>query len=78
MAINQTKLEGLIRAAFPEAEFELKDLVGDEDHYHLTIRSPEFQGKNKVQQHQMVYKGLGSIVGTTLHALSLETATKDL
>ena len=30
--------------------------VGDEDHYQVTILSSEFQGKSKIQQHQMVYQ----------------------
>jgi len=40
--------------------------------------SAAFQGKSRVQQHQMVYEALGGRMGGVLHALALTTqARKD-
>jgi stress-induced morphogen len=63
----------LIKAALPDAEVTIQDLVGDRDHYAVTVKSASFEGKTKIQQHQMVYKALGDHMGTTLHAMSLTT-----
>lgn len=66
---------GLIKAALPDAEVTIQDLVGDRDHYAVTVKSAAFEGKTKIQQHQMVYKALEDHMGSTLHAMSLTTLT---
>ena len=73
MAISQEKLEAILRTGFPDGEILINDLVGDQDHYRATITSEAFEGKSRLQQHQMVYKVLGGLMGTTLHALTLNT-----
>lgn len=73
MSLPACKLESLLRETFPKAEIQIHDLVGDEDHYQVTILSSEFQGKSKIQQHQMVYQALKGKMGQELHALSLKT-----
>ena len=70
-------LTELIKKKLPDAEFEIKDLRGDDNHYHATIKSNKFKGLNKVQQHQLVYDAIGNHMGTTLHALMLTTITKE-
>jgi acid stress-induced BolA-like protein IbaG/YrbA len=37
--------------------------------------SAAFEGKNMVQQHQLVYQALGSRMGNEIHALSMRTFT---
>ncbi len=66
-----------IKKAIPDAEVTIKDLAGDGDHYSATVISSAFEGMNKVKQHQMVYASLQGHMGTTLHALALETKTPD-
>jgi stress-induced morphogen len=65
----------LIKAALPDADVTIQDLVGDRDHYAVTVTSRAFANHTKIQQHQMVYKALGTHMGTTLHAMSLTTIT---
>ncbi len=67
----------MIRAAFPDAQIEMKDLAGDDNHWAATVRSAAFKGKSRVQQHQMVYAALEGNMGGVLHALQLTTAAKD-
>ncbi|HVY85025.1 MAG TPA: BolA family transcriptional regulator [Caulobacterales bacterium] len=74
MAIGARELEDLLRAAFPDASVDIIDLAGDGDHYKAVIRSSAFAGKSRVAQHQMVYAALQGRMGSTLHALALETA----
>ena len=48
-------------------------LRGDNNHYHAKIKSKSFKGLSKIKQHQLVYKALGTHMGSTLHALMLTT-----
>lgn len=65
-----------IRTALPDAEITLEDLAGDDDHWKVLVKSAAFAGKSRVQQHQMVYAAFGRDMGTTLHALALETRVR--
>ena len=75
MAAND--IEAMIRAAIPDAQIEIRDLAGDGDHYAARVVSASFAGLNRVKQHQLVYRALGSRMGAELHALQLETAAPD-
>lgn len=77
MAIEQQALHALLDEAFPESDIEIVDLAGDGDHYKAIIASASFTGKNRVQQHQMVYAALKGKMGGELHALALETKIKN-
>ncbi|WP_406645200.1 BolA family transcriptional regulator [Aliisedimentitalea scapharcae] len=44
---------------------------GGESHFNVRIRAAGFAGKSRVQQHRMVHKALGEIVGR-IHALALD------
>ncbi len=77
MGMKGSEIEAMIRAAFPDAQIEMKDLAGDDNHWAATVRSAAFAGKSRVQQHQMVYAALQGNMGGVLHALQLTTAAKD-
>lgn len=73
MAMDAGEIERRIKAALPDAIVELRDLAGDGDHWAATVISEAFRGKSRVQQHQLVNAAFGEDMGTTLHALSLQT-----
>lgn len=73
MAMEAAQIESLIKEAFPTSTVEIQDLAGDGDHYAATVVAEEFRGKNRVQQHQMVYAALKGRMGGELHALALTT-----
>ncbi|HUX80229.1 MAG TPA: BolA family transcriptional regulator [Alphaproteobacteria bacterium] len=73
MAMSSDQITAFLQKAFPDALIELKDLVGDNDHFEVIITSKAFRDKTRIQQHQMVYEALQGHMGTTLHALSLKT-----
>lgn len=77
MAMDAAEIERLIKAALPDASVEIEDLRGDGDHYAASVVSAAFNGKNRIQQHQMVYKALKGNMGDALHALALKTATPE-
>jgi stress-induced morphogen len=73
MPMQAGDIERLIKEALPDAKVEIKDLAGDGDHYAATVISSAFNGKSRVQQHQMVYSALQGRMGGVLHALALTT-----
>jgi acid stress-induced BolA-like protein IbaG/YrbA len=53
------------------------EVSGDGHHFEAVIVSALFRGKNKVQQHQVVYKALGDRMREEIHALSMRTLTPE-
>lgn len=49
----------------------------DGQHFEAVVVSPQFAGKNMVQQHQLVYQALGDRMRQEIHALSLRTFTPE-
>ncbi len=76
MAIKQEEIHKLLKEGFPEADIEISDLAGDDNHFAAKIKSSRFKGKTRVQQHQMVYASLKGKMGNELHALALTTEEK--
>ncbi|MBU53912.1 MAG: BolA family transcriptional regulator [Deltaproteobacteria bacterium] len=52
-------------------------VVGDGHHFEAIIVSEQFVGKNRVQQHQLVYGALGDRMREEIHALSMKTFTPE-
>ncbi|MGH1480454.1 MAG: BolA family protein [Geminicoccales bacterium] len=73
MAMTAEDIKSLILEALPAAEVDIQDLAGDGNHYQATVTAPDFEGKSRVQQHQLVYRALGDRMGGELHALALTT-----
>jgi stress-induced morphogen len=76
MATKQEEIHKLLKEGFPDADIEINDLAGDDNHYAAKIKSSKFKGKTRVQQHQMVYASLKGKMGNELHALALTTEEK--
>ena len=51
------------------------EVIGDGQHFQAVIVSLAFEGKNRVQRHQLVYKALGERMREEIHALSMQTLT---
>ena len=49
----------------------------DGQHFEAVVVSPQFTGRNKVQQHQLVYSALGDRMRSEIHALAMHTFTPD-
>ena len=73
MSLKLEEIKTLIKQSIPDAEIDIQDLAGDENHYSATIKSKVFTGKTKIEQHKLVYKALKGRMGNELHALQLNT-----
>ena len=76
MALPVEEIKRLIKETIPDASIEIKDLMGDNNHYSATIESELFNNLNKIEQHKLVYKSLKGKMGNELHALSITTKGK--
>ena len=74
-----------LEIAFEPVELFLKDQSklhagheGAKDgkgHFDVTIVSPAFAGKNRIERHRMVYDALGSLLESDIHALRIKAFT---
>ena len=46
MSLKLEEIKILIKKAIPDAEINIQDLAGDENHYSATIKSKIFTGKS--------------------------------
>ncbi len=51
------------------------EVIGDGQHFQALIVSREFEGRSRVQRHQLVYAALGERMREEIHALSMRTLT---
>ena len=76
MALKAEEIKKYILETIPDASIEIKDLMGDNNHYSAIIKSKIFKGMSKIEQHKKVHKSLKGKMGNELHALSLTTGEK--
>jgi acid stress-induced BolA-like protein IbaG/YrbA len=50
---------------------------GDGAHFEAVVVCAAFEGKSRVQRHQLVYGALGDRMREEIHALSMRTLTPD-
>lgn len=74
MAIEIDTLQKMLADGLPGADIKIEDVRGDGEYYAADISYEGFVGKNRVQQHQMVYQALQGKMGGELHALQLNTS----
>ena len=67
------EIKNWIAAGMPEADIAV--LGDDGAHFEARVVSSEFEGKNTVQRHRLVYTALGDRMGREIHALGLKTLT---
>jgi stress-induced morphogen len=65
-----------IESALPGADVRVGTFSGD-DHFEALVVAPQFAGKTRVEQHQMVYAALDGLIGGAMHALALKTRTPE-
>ena len=72
--VEAEELEERIRKGLPNvSHLVLTDLTGTKDHWEALVVSEAFNGKNRIEQHQMVYSALGELMAGPVHALALKT-----
>ncbi len=73
--ISPEQVQTMIQEKLSNAEVKV---IGDGQHFEAIIVSPDFAGKSRVKQHQIVYAALqAELASETIHALSLKTYTPE-
>jgi len=67
------QVQARIQAAFPGDLVRLGS--SDGRHFDLLVVSAQFEGKTRVEQHQLIYQSLGNAMEGPIHALSIQTLT---
>lgn len=74
--ISPDQVEAMIKAGLPDAQ--VTAVSPDGEHFEVTVISPVFAGKRRVQQHQLVYGTVQQAMASeAIHALSLNTYTPE-
>ncbi len=77
MAMDANTIKKLIEDGIPGCIVRIEDLRGDGEHYAAHVASAAFEGKSRIQQHQMVYTALQGKMADELHALAIQTSVPD-
>lgn len=77
MAMDPNVIKQLIEGALPGAHVEIRDLVGDQNHFEALVIHGSFQGKSLIDQHQAVMAPLREVLKEDLHALAIKTFTPE-
>jgi acid stress-induced BolA-like protein IbaG/YrbA len=72
--ISSEQIKALIERGIEAAEVMVD---GDGAHFAARVVSDAFAGKSPVKRHQMVYATLGDSFKSVLHALSIQTYTRE-
>ncbi len=75
--MNAQEIAALIRSGVPGATVEVRDTVGDGNHFEAVVIASEFAGKALVQRHQLVYGSLKGAMADRIHALSITAVTPE-
>lgn len=69
------EIHEMIQTAMPKADVKILDPMNDGVHLSAVIISQDFEGKNRLARHRMVYSALGDAFSGPLHALQMTTQT---
>lgn len=73
MPVTAAEIHTSLIRDFPQDKIEIIDLVGDQNHYQITITSNKFKNLNKLAQHRLVMQNLREKLKEELHAVKIVT-----
>ena len=78
MPLSPEWIRERVLSALPDAQVEVVDTTGTNDHFEAKVVSEKFAGMPMVRAHQLVYAPLKDVLATgELHALALKTYTPE-
>lgn len=77
MPMKAHDIETMIKTAIPTAHVTIRDVIGDNDHYAVTVVSENFRGKPRLTQHRIVYQSLKGRMGSSLRTMALQTGVPE-
>lgn len=72
--MTNDEIKALIEAGLPDAQ---ADVDGDGTHFQARVVCDAFAGLPLLKQHRMVYAALGDSMKSAIHALSIQTYTRE-
>jgi BolA protein len=85
LAPSAEEIEQRLKAALPADRIHVRDDSAQHHghsgakagggHFHVTIISTFFEGKNRLARHRLVYDSLGDWIPARIHALSIDART---
>jgi acid stress-induced BolA-like protein IbaG/YrbA len=72
--VTPQDIKGWIEENLSGSEVEID---GDGHHFEAVVVCADFNGKSRIQRHQMVYGALGERMKSEIHALSMKTLTPE-
>lgn len=75
--IEPVEIESMLKTAFPDGRFVVRDLTGTKDHYEAVIVTTAFASLSLIDRHRLVYAALGDAMKQRIHALTLKTQTPE-
>jgi stress-induced morphogen len=73
--LTPDEIQKMIQTARPNADVKILDPMNDGVHLSAMIVSADFEDKNRISRHRMVYAALGDAFSGPLHALQMSTLT---
>jgi BolA protein len=79
----RTRLEAELSPESLQVEDESHMHVGHEGaksglgHFRVLVVSDKFQGQSPIKRHRLVYRAMGDLMQTDIHALAIEAFTPD-
>lgn len=70
-------VEEIIKSGLPDAQVMVEDMTGTRDHLAITVVSDGFKGKMLFEQHQILMTLLKEELKSRIHAVKLQTYTKE-
>ena len=71
----ETVIKNILSSSFNDAQIEVS---GSDSKYDVKIISDDFQGKNTIDRHKIIYALLNQYIASgEIHALSIKSLTKN-
>lgn len=70
-------VEDIIKSGLNDADVFVEDMTGTRDHLAITVVSDAFKGKLLLEQHQLLMDLLKEELQGRIHAVKLQTFTKE-
>lgn len=70
-------VEDIIKSSLADADVLVEDMTGTKDHLAITVVSDAFKGKLLIEQHQILMNLLKEELKSRIHAVKLQTYTKE-
>lgn len=74
--MTQAKMKEAIKGAISDAQVEIEDTTGTNDHFDLIVSSNQFEGLTRLERHRKVLDALNPLMesnGGPVHAVAIKT-----